>query len=105
MALTEARKASLMVYCRIDALEEGEGTLLEGFYDAAAAYLAQAGVKEPEEGTPRRAQYDLAVNAMVLDAYDNRGSQTAGAALSDNPAFRRMVTQLKLTEQEDSSGA
>ncbi|MDY3906597.1 MAG: head-tail connector protein [Lawsonibacter sp.] len=98
MALTDARKASLMAYCRIDILEDGENALLEGFYNAAVAYLGQAGVKEPDEGTPRRAQYDLAVNYLVLDAYDNRGSQSPGTSIQDNPAFRRMLTQLKLTD-------
>lgn len=101
--LTEKRKAELVAYCRIDLLEEGESALLEGFYDAAVAYLDQAGVKEPDEGTQRLAQYDLVVNAMVLDAYDNRGSQNAGTAIQDNPAFRRMLTQLKLTEPNADS--
>ena len=98
MALTEERKAALMAYCRIDVMEEGEAGLLEGFYDAAVAYLAQAGINEPDEGTPRRAQYDLTVDAMVLDMYDRRGCQSVGSAIQENPAFRRMLTQLKLTE-------
>lgn len=103
MALTEERKAALMAYCRIDVMEEGEAGLLEGFYDAAVAYLAQAGINEPDEGTHRRAQYDLAVNYLVLDAYDQRSVSVAGTIVSDNPAFRRMVTQLKLTEPENNS--
>ena len=62
-------KARLMAYCRIDALEEGE-ELLQGLYNAAVSYMEQAGVSEPKEGTPRRAQYDLCINALVLDGYD-----------------------------------
>ena len=95
--MDDARKAALMAYCRIDALEEGEDLLLQGFYDAAVSYMEQAGISEPKEGTTRRAQYDLCVNALVLDAYDRRDVTITGT-VSDNPAFRRMLTQLKLTE-------
>ena len=80
MALTEERKAALLAYCRIDTLEEGEESLLQGLYDAAAGYMEQAGVQEPQEGS-----------------YDRRGTQTEGS-VGDNPALRRMITQLKLTE-------
>lgn len=97
MALSEERKAALLAYCRIDALEEGEEPLLQALYDAAVSYMEQAGVSEPAEGTARRAQYDLCVNALVLDAYDQRGSQT-DKSMGDNPMLRRMITQLKLTE-------
>lgn len=97
MALTEERRAALLAYCRIDALEEGEELLLQGLYDAAVSYLDGAGISEPPEGTPRRAQYDLCVNALVLDGYDRRGAQTEGS-VSDNPQLRRMITQLKLTQ-------
>ena len=97
MALTDERRAALMAYCRIDALEEGEEPLLQGMYDAAVSYMEGAGISEPAEGTPRRCQYDLCVNAMVLDSYDRRGAQTEGS-VGDNPMLRRMITQLKLTE-------
>lgn len=97
MAWDDAVKSRLMAYCRIDALEEGEELLLQGFYEAAVSYMEQAGVSEPEAGTPRRAQYDLCINALVLDGYDRRGVQTEGS-VSDNPQLRRMIVQLKLTE-------
>lgn len=90
-------KARLMAYCRIDALEEGEELLLQGLYNAAVSYMEQAGVSEPKEDTPRRAQYDLCINALVLDGYDRRGAQVEGS-VSDNPQLRRMIVQLKLTE-------
>lgn len=98
MALTEERLAALLAYCRIDALEEGEELLLQGLYDAAVSYMEQAGVSEPEAGTHRRAQYDLCVNYLVLDGYDRRDVTITGAIVSDNPMFRRMLNQLKLTE-------
>lgn len=86
-----------MAYCRIDALEDGEELLLQGLYNAAVSYMEQAGVSEPKEDTPRRAQYDLCINALVLDGYDRRGAQVEGS-VSDNPQLRRMIVQLKLTE-------
>ena len=60
--------------------------------------MEQAGVSEPKEDTPRRAQYDLCINALVLDGYDRRDVTITGTIVSDNPMFRRMLTQLKLTE-------
>lgn len=99
MALTESRRAGLMAYCRLDALEPEEESLLEGLYQAAESYMEQAGVQEPPEGTVRRAQYDLCVNALVLDAWDVRGTAVTGT-IAENPAFRRSLNQLKLTEPE-----
>lgn len=97
MAWDDAVKSRLMAYCRIDTLEDEEDLLLQGLYEAAVIYMEQAGVSEPKEGTPRRAQYDLCINALVLDGYDRRGSQVEGS-VSDNPQLRRMIVQLKLTE-------
>ena len=93
----DAVKSRLMAYCRIDALEDGEDLLLQGLYDAAVSYMEQAGISEPKEETPRRAQYDLCICALVLDGYDRRDVTITGT-VSDNPAFHRMLTQLKLTE-------
>lgn len=98
MAWNDAVKSRLMAYCRIDALEDGEELLLQGLYNAAVSYMGQAGVSEPLAGTPRRAQYDLCVNYLVLDGYDRRDVTITGTIVSDNPMFRRMLNQLKLTE-------
>ena len=98
MAWDDAAKSRLMAYCRIDALEDGEELLLQGLYEAAVSYMEQAGVSEPVAGTPRRAQYDLCVNYLVLDGYDRRDVTITGTIVSDNPMFRRMLNQLKLTE-------
>lgn len=97
-AWSEAIKARLMAYCRIDVLEDGEEDLLKTLYLSAVAYLAGADISEAEAGTPRRAQYDLCVNYLVLDGYDRRDVTITGTIVSDNPMFRRMLTQLKLTE-------
>ena len=98
MELTAKRKAKLLAYCRIDELDSGEADLLESLYGAAVSYMEQAGVSEPKEGTPRRAQYDLAVNYLVLNSYDQRETAVSGTIVSENPAFRRHLNQLKLTE-------
>ena len=103
MALSEARRASLLAYCRIEEPTAEELLTLEGLYDAAVGYLEQAGVSEPEEGTPRRAQYDLCVNALVLDAYDKRGTTVSGSALTDNREYRGTFLQLQATEPMSES--
>jgi len=98
MALTEERRKTLLAYCRVDTLDEWEEVLLASMYDAAVAYMTQAGVSEPPEGTPRRGQYELLVNALVLDAWDRRDLTVTGTIVADNPMFRRMLNQMKLTE-------
>lgn len=101
----EERRAGLMAFCRIDVLEEGEEALLRTLYDAAVGYLANAGVAEPEAGTLRRGQYDLCVDYMVLDGYDRRDRTISETAVSENPAFQRLIVQLKLTEPAPETGA
>ena len=97
MSLTEERLAGLLAYCRIEEPTEEELLTLETLYDAAVGYLDGAGISLPPEDTPRRAQYDLAVNFMVLRDFDLRDAEVTGT-IQDNPAFRRLITQLKLTE-------
>lgn len=97
MALTEERKAALLAYCRIEEPTDEELLTLEALYHAAVGYLEHAGVLEPPDGTTRRAQYDLCVNFMVLRDFDLRDAEVTGT-IQDNPAFRRLLTQLKLTE-------
>ena len=97
MALTESERAALLAYCRIEEPTPEELLVLEGLHSAAEEYMANAGVAKPAEGTSRRAQYDLCVHSMVLRDFDQRDAQVSGT-VSDNPAFRRMLTQLKLTE-------
>jgi len=91
------RLAGLLAYCRIEEPDPGERETLELLYSSAVGYMAQAGVQEPEEG-PRRAQYDLCVNYLVLDGFDRRDLTLTGGQAVENPAFRRLVNQLKLTE-------
>ncbi|MCI9331288.1 MAG: phage gp6-like head-tail connector protein [Oscillibacter sp.] len=93
------RRAALLAYCRIDALEPEDDLLLDSLYLSAVSYMEQAGILEPPENTGRRAQYDLCVNALVLDAWDNRGTRV-DARISENMGFRQCFNQLKLTEPD-----
>ncbi|MBQ7778384.1 MAG: phage gp6-like head-tail connector protein [Oscillibacter sp.] len=103
MAWDEGVSAALMNYCRIDELIDGDGDDLREAYESAVAYMAAAGVREPERGSERYAQWMRCIKALVLDDWDNRGTQTAGQALADNLAFRRRLNQLKLTEPVSDS--
>lgn len=68
---------------------------------AARGYLTDAGVSTPEQGSQRRAQYDLVCHAMALSSYDLRDPVITGTIVSENPQIRRMLTQLKLTEPRE----
>lgn len=102
MAFDETIKSRLMTYCRIDTLEAGEDLLLQTFYDAAVNYMEQAGISAPVAETSRRAQYDLCVNAMVLDAWDHRDMTEYSGQVTENPAFRQRLNQLKFSESKVS---
>lgn len=100
MALTDERRASLYAYCRVtpEELTPDEVSLLESLFNAAEAYLSQAGISRPAAGSSRAAQYDLLVNAQVLESYDRRDMMPIGSAVIENPAFRRILNQMKLSE-------
>lgn len=100
MALTEESKAALLAYCKLAELADDPevAALIPVFYEAAVGYMDGAGVAEPQEGTSRRAQYDLCVNAMVLDSWEHRDLKEPTSQVSENVVFRRMLNQLKLTE-------
>lgn len=98
MAAFSDRQASILSYCRIDDPTPEDLALLEGFHADAVSYMRNAGVAEPEAGSARLFQYNTCILALVLDAWDNRGIQTADKAFADNPAFRRRLNQLKRTE-------
>ncbi len=105
MAMTAEQKAVLITYCRLtpEELDEADYALLEMLNDAAVAYLDQAGIPQPPEGTPRAGQYDLLRCALVLDAYDHRDLTVPGT-LADNPSFRRRLVQMKLTNPVSNLG-
>lgn len=100
MVLSKERKAALLAYCKLTELADDPEVeaLIPAFYEAAVGYMDGAGVTEPQEGTARRAQYELCVNAMVLDSWEHRDLKEPTSQVSENVVFRRMLNQLKLTE-------
>ena len=77
--MDEARKASLLAYCKLTELADDPEVeaLIPVLYDAAVGYMTNAGISRPEEGpsldlrsddrsgsasAARAAQYDLCVN-------------------------------------------
>lgn len=101
-ALTELRRAELVAYLREDSLSPEDLRLLDHFYAAALAYMDTAGVQEPLDDL-RKAQFNLAINYLVSDAWDHRSLQGSDAT-HVNPAFRQMVEQLKRSEPVPNSG-
>lgn len=101
--LTDTRRAEILAYCRIDALDD-DAVLLPGYYSASVGYMAGAGVSIPQEGTDRRALYDLCINYLVLDKYERRNMTITGTIVAENPEFVRIKNQLKLTEPVPKSG-
>lgn len=86
--------AAAKAYMRIEG--DDEDSLVVSMVMAARAYLEGAGVSLPPAGSDRRSVYDLACHGLALSYYDHRGE--TGAAMVDNPALRRIITQLKLSE-------
>ena len=102
MVLSEERLTSLLAYCKLTELADDPEVqaLIPVLYNAAVGYMENAGVAVPDSGTARAAQYDLCVNYMVLDAWERREVSMVATVVADNPAFRRLINQLKLTEPE-----
>ncbi len=100
MALAEERRAGLLAYCKLTELADDPEVqaLIPALYDAAVGYMANAGVAAPESGTTRAAQFDLCVNYLVLSAYENRDVPITGTTVVENPIFRCILNQLKITE-------
>ena len=107
MALGEERKASLLAYCKLTELADDPEVqlLIPLLYDAAVGYMTDAGIAQPEPGTSRVSQYDLCVNYLVLDAWERRETAMVATVVTDNPAFRRLINQLKLTGPGTSFGS
>lgn len=105
MALTAERRRELLAYCRIDEseLSEDEKLLLETLYEASVGYMSGAGIPEPSE-VGVAAQYRLCVNALVLESWERR-DLTEPAVMTENPALRRIINQLKLTAGNGNTDA
>lgn len=98
--LSEERLEAILAYCKLTELADDPEVeaLIPSFYAAAVGYMDGAGVTEPPDGTARRAQYDLCVNAMVLDSWEHRDLKEPANQVSENVVFRRMLNQLKFSE-------
>lgn len=104
MALSEERRASLLAYCKLTELQDDPEVraLIPALYQAAVGYMAGAGIHVSESDTARAALYDLCVNALVLDGWERREVSFTGTTVTENPAFRRMLNQLKWTGGGDA---
>lgn len=92
--------ASLLAYCKLTELADDPEVqaLIPVLYMSGVTYMDNSGIAVPKAGTSRAAQYDLCVNYLVLDAWERREVTITGTITADNPAFRRLINQLKLTE-------
>ena len=103
------RKALLKAYCHLDDLSEDDEKLLERFYYEAVGYMRGAGGDTPDAAADpeRAAMYDTCVDALVLDAWDNRRPSVTGQ-LFENPVWNTKKNQLKMTEppvsESDTAG-
>lgn len=96
MELDAKRLASLKRY--LCAPDEADDEDIKELYADALGYMENAGISIPQEGTTRRAQFDLCVNYLVLDAYDKRVTTITGTIVAENPGFRKRFNQLKQTD-------
>lgn len=90
-AAQDERLAACKRYMRVDYEDDDE--LIAGLMQANDAYLSSAGVRR--DVSP--AQHDLIVQAMTLQMYDARGTDTPQQALETVPPIvRQMFNQLKI---------
>lgn len=95
MELSREELEAAKAYMRID--DDTDDLLVIQCVIAARDYLQTAGVALPPSGTSRRASYDICAHRIALDDYDERRGVIHEKA-EENPAFRRCLNQLKLTE-------
>lgn len=95
MDLSREELEAAKAYMRVDGDEDD--AVVTQCVIAARDYMTTAGVALPPNGTTRRASYDICAHRMALDDYDERMG-TAHERAEENPAFRRRLNQLKLTE-------
>lgn len=90
-ALAQERLEACKRYMKVDYEEDDE--LIAGLMMANDAYLSSAGVRR--DVSPD--QHDLIVQAMTLQMYDARGTDTPQQALETVPPIvRQMFNQLKI---------
>lgn len=90
--LATGRIAEIADYCRVDA----DDAQLPALIAAAEGYLLTGVCSEPAPGSPRAEVWLQCVKYLTLDMLDRR-DMTIDGSVTDNPAFQRLKTQLKLT--------
>lgn len=95
MELTPEELAAAKAYMKVD--DDNDDVVVTQCVIAAREYMKGAGIALPPSGMPRRASYDICAHRMALDDYDERLG-IVHAKAEENPAFRRRLNQLKLTE-------
>lgn len=95
MELSQEELAAAKAYMKVDG--DDDDAVVTQCVIAARDYMTTAGVALPPSGTLRRASYDICAHRIALDDYDERMG-TAHERAEENPAFRRRLNQLKLTE-------
>lgn len=104
MPIPEEYRAQVLAYCREPEPDEADLLALDQAWDSGAAYLEGAGAaRPPAEDAARTALWLSVMCALTLDEYDQRGAQFEQGKLQDNPAFRRKLVQLKLSEPEEAT--
>lgn len=88
MAFTPEQVAACKLYMRIDG--DSDDVTIEAMMAAAAEYLANAGITEPEGGS---ALYTLALQSLTLHYYDHRDSVGTEAPMPTG--LRPVINQLK----------
>ena len=79
-------------YLRVDV--EEDDALIQSLMEAAAGYLAAAGIPDSPDS-----RYVLAVKGLVLHWYDHRGDVITGTIVSEIPTgLRTIINQLKLEQ-------
>ena len=87
-AAAAAALRACLDYMRVD--EDEDGRIEHEFIPAAKAYLAGAGISEPETADPL---YALAVHALTLHYYDHRDA--VGEEAPFPTGLRPIINQLK----------
>lgn len=104
MAMTNAELTLLKKYMIVD--HDDDDDLIKELYDTAVEYLADAGIVKPKDGA-MQAKYQLAVWALTLSYYDQRGVEL-DRQVYGSPYLRRLINQLKHsrlpTESETDTG-
>ena len=90
-AAQAAALAACKVYMRVDGMEDD--ALILALMGAAREYLANTGIKEPEEPSTQGLLYRTALYSLTLHYYDHRDA--VGDEASFPTGLRPIINQLK----------